>query len=99
MLVDGYVEKKGQTTFSMIPKTGDPTNLGNWQPFGQPPGIGHDANHLYTGGSRMCRGEGQVQAGLLTKGLEVCCGGGGAGDCSEDLADGRGIACEVVAAR
>ena len=43
---------------------------------GQSPGIGHDASHLYTGGSRMCRGEGQVQAGLLTKGLEVCCSGG-----------------------
>ena len=44
---------------------------------GQSPGIGHDASHLYTGGSRMCRGEGQVQAGLLKKGLEVRCGGGG----------------------
>ena len=65
---------------------------------GQSPGIGHDASHLYTGGSRMCRGEGQVQAGLLTKGLEVCCSGG-AGDFSEDLTDGRGIAVEVVAAR
>ena len=47
----------------------------------------------------MCKGEGQVRAGLLTKGLEVCCSGGGAGDFSEDLTDGRGIAFEVVAAR
>ena len=30
---------------------------------GRFPGIEHDASHLYTGGSRMCRGEGQVQAG------------------------------------
>ena len=44
---------------------------------GQPPGIGHNACHLYTGGSRMCRGEGQVQAGLVRRGLEVWCGGGG----------------------
>ena len=65
---------------------------------GQCPGIGHDASHLYAGGSRMCRGEGQVQAGLLKKGLEVCCSGG-AGDFSEDLTDGRGIAFEDVAAR
>ena len=44
---------------------------------GQSPGIGHDASHLYTGGSRMCRGEGQVQAGLLGRGLEVWCSGVG----------------------
>ena len=43
---------------------------------GQSPGIGHNASHLYTGGSRMCRGEGQVQAGLLRRGLEVWCIGG-----------------------
>ena len=46
---------------------------------GQSPGMGHDASHLYTGGSRMCIGEGQVQAGPLTKGLEVCCSEGGWG--------------------
>ena len=60
---------------------------------GQFPGIGHDASHLYAGGSRMCRRKGQVQAGLLRllrSGLEVWCSGGGAGDLSEDLTDGRG---------
>ena len=46
----------------------------------------------------MCIGEGQVQAGLLRRGLGVCCSGGG-GDFSEDLADGRGVAFKVVAAR
>ena len=44
---------------------------------GQPPGIGHDASHLHTGGARMCRGEGQVQVSLLRRGLEVWCSGGG----------------------
>ena len=44
---------------------------------GQSPGIGHDASHLYTGSSRMCRGEGQVQAGLLRRGLEAWCSGEG----------------------
>ena len=44
---------------------------------GHSPGMGHDASHLYTGGSWMCRGGGQVQAGLLRRGLEVWCGGGG----------------------
>ena len=44
---------------------------------GQSPGIGHDGSHLYTGGPRMCIGEGQVQAGLLRRGLGVCCSGGG----------------------
>jgi len=58
---------------------------------GQSPGIGHDASHLYTGGSRMCRGEGQVQASLLRRGLEVWCSGGAA-DFSEDLTDGRVVA-------
>ena len=43
----------------------------------------------------MCTGEGQVQAGLLRKGLEVCCSGM-AGDFSED---GRGVGFEVVVAR
>ena len=43
-------------------------------------------------------GEGQVQAGLLRRGLGVCCSGGG-GDFSEDLTDGRGVAFKVVAAR
>ena len=34
MLVDGHVEERWkQTTFSMIPKTGDPTNPGNWRPL------------------------------------------------------------------
>ena len=42
-------------------------------------------------------GEGQVQAGLLRRGLGVCCSGGG--DFSEDLTDGRGVAFKVVAAR
>ena len=46
---------------------------------GQSPGMGHDGSHLYTGGPRMCRGEGQVQAGLLRRGLGVCCSGGGWG--------------------
>ena len=41
------------------------------------PGIGIDATHSYSGGSRMCRGEGQVQAGLLRRGLEVSRSGGG----------------------
>ena len=31
----------------------------------------NDASHFYTGGSGMCMGEGQVQAGLLTRGLVV----------------------------
>ena len=43
---------------------------------GQSPGIGHDARHLYIGGPWMCRGEGQVQARLLRRGLEVWCSGG-----------------------
>ena len=46
---------------------------------GQSPGIGHDGSHLYTGGPRMCIGEGQVQAGLLRRGLGVCCSVGGWG--------------------
>ena len=54
---------------------------------GPSPGIRHDGSHLYTGGPRMCIGEGQVQAGLLRRGLGVCCRGGG-GDFSEDLTDG-----------
>ena len=34
MLVDGHAEERWkQTTFSMIPKTGDPTNPGNWRPL------------------------------------------------------------------
>ena len=34
MLVDGHVEeKRKQTTCSMIPKTGDLTNPGNWRPL------------------------------------------------------------------
>ena len=34
MLVDGHVEERWKhTTFSMIPKTGDPTNPGNWRPL------------------------------------------------------------------
>ena len=34
MLVDGHVEERWkQTTFSMIPKTGDPSNPGNWRPL------------------------------------------------------------------
>ena len=34
MLVDGHVEERWkQTTFSMIPKTGDPANPGNWRPL------------------------------------------------------------------
>ena len=37
----------------------------------------NDASHFYTSGSRMCIGEGQFQAGLLTKGLGVGCSGGG----------------------
>ena len=53
---------------------------------GQSPGIGHDGSHLYTGGP----GEGQVQAGLLRRGLGVCCSGGG-GDFS--------VAFKVMAAR
>ena len=65
---------------------------------GQSPGIRHEASHLYTGGSRMCIGEGQVQAGLLRRGWES-----GvvrwAGVFSEDVADGRGVAFKVVAAR
>ena len=46
----------------------------------------------------MCIGEGQVQAGLLRRGLGVCCSGGGRGF-SKDLTDGRGVAFKVVAAR
>ena len=46
---------------------------------------------IYTGGSRMCTGEGQVQASLLRRGLEVWCSGGAA-DFSEDLTDGRVVA-------
>ena len=34
---------------------------------GPSPGTGHDASHLYTGGSRMCIKEDQVQAGLLRR--------------------------------
>ena len=44
---------------------------------GQYPRIGHDASHLYTSGSRMSIGEGQVQAGLRGRGLGVGCRGGG----------------------
>lgn len=36
---------------------------------GESPGIGHEASHLHTGGSRMCAGEGQVQVGLLRTGM------------------------------
>ena len=36
---------------------------------GESPGIGRDGSHLYTGGPRMCIGEGQVQAGLLGGGV------------------------------
>ena len=53
---------------------------------GESPGIGHEASHLHTGGSRMRAGEGQVQVGLLRTGM----GGGGAGDLSEDLTAGIG---------
>ena len=38
----------------------------------------------------MCIREGQVQAGLLRRGLGVGCRG--AGDFREDLTDGRGVA-------
>ena len=57
---------------------------------GESPGIGRDGSHLYTGGPRMCIGEGQVQAGLL---------GGGGRDFSEDFTHGEGGALKVVAAR
>jgi len=43
---------------------------------GQSPGIGHDASHLYTGGKRMCKGESQVQARLLRRGLKSGAVGG-----------------------
>ena len=51
---------------------------------GQSPGIGQDGSDLYTGGPRMCIGEGQVQAGLL-RGLGVCCSGGGAPQIHMDI--------------
>ena len=44
----------------------------------------------------MCIGEGQVQAGLLRRGLESAVVGGGGRDFSEDLTDGRGVALKVV---
>ena len=43
---------------------------------GQSPGNGPNASHSKkTGGSRMCIGDGQVQAGLLNRGMGICCSG------------------------
>ena len=44
----------------------------------------------------MYRGERQVQAGFLRRGLEVCCSGGLV--TSAKITDGKGVAFEVVAA-